>query len=79
MYGRADLEQGSLAHAIVKREGGVFRIPDELKDEEAAPLMCAGATVFNVLSTQGVRSTDRVGVVGVGGLGHLGIQVCESA
>jgi len=36
--------------------------------------MCAGATVFNALELHGVRPTDRVGVVGVGGLGHLAIQ-----
>ena len=75
MYGRADLDQGSLAYGIVKKEARLFQIPSELSDEEAAPLMCAGATVFNVLSTYGAKPTDRVGVVGIGGLGHLAVQV----
>ena len=77
MYGHADLDQGSLAYGIVKKEASLFQIPSELSDEEAAPLMCAGATVFNVFSTHGVRATDRVGVVGIGGLGHLAVQVCQ--
>ena len=76
MYGRADLDQGSLAYGIIKKECRLFKIPSELSDEEAAPLMCAGATVFNVLDTYGAKPTDRVGVVGIGGLGHLAVQVC---
>ncbi|CAG8958295.1 hypothetical protein HYFRA_00000650 [Hymenoscyphus fraxineus] len=72
MYGRADFDQGSLAYGIVKKESRLFKIPNEISDEEAAPLMCAGATVFSALSS--VKATDRVGVIGVGGLGHLAIQ-----
>ncbi|CAG8971914.1 hypothetical protein HYALB_00007830 [Hymenoscyphus albidus] len=72
MYGHADFEQGSLAYGIVKKESRLFKIPDELSDEEAPPLMCAGATVLSALSN--VKPTDRVGVIGVGGLGHLAIQ-----
>ena len=76
MYGRADLEQGSFAYGIVKKEARLFKIPSELSDGEAAPLMCAGATTYNVFDTYGVKPTDRVGVIGIGGLGHLAIQVC---
>jgi len=74
LYGYADLDQGSLAYGIVKKESRLFSIPKELSDEEAAPLMCAGATVFNALYSFGVKPTDRVGVIGIGGLGHLAIQ-----
>jgi len=74
MYGFADHDQGSLAYGIVKKETRLFSIPAELSDEEAAPLMCAGATVYNVFDTYGIKSGDRVGVVGLGGLGHLAIQ-----
>ncbi|KAJ7348685.1 hypothetical protein DFH08DRAFT_1080007 [Mycena albidolilacea] len=42
--------------------------------EHAAPLMCGGATVFEVIDSYNIRPTDRVGVVGIGGLGHLAIQ-----
>ena len=77
MYGQADLDQGSLAYGMVKKESWLFRVPNGITDEEAAPLMCAGATVFNVLSTYGAKSTDSVGIIGIGGLGHLAIQVCK--
>lgn len=74
MYGTGDLHVGSFASHSVWREAYLFRIPDSIPSEYAAPLMCAGATVFNALETYGVRPTDRVGIIGVGGLGHLAIQ-----
>lgn len=49
-------------------------IPDAISSAEAAPLMCAGSTVFPQLSRLGIRATDRVAVVGIGGLGHLALQ-----
>ncbi|MEV6635995.1 NAD(P)-dependent alcohol dehydrogenase [Actinoplanes sp. NPDC051470] len=49
-------------------------IPDGLDPATAAPLLCAGATVFPPLLRHGVRPIDRVAVVGVGGLGHLALQ-----
>jgi D-arabinose 1-dehydrogenase-like Zn-dependent alcohol dehydrogenase len=74
MYGYADLDQGSFATHGVWREAFLFKIPDAISDVDAAPLMCGGATVFNSLYTYGIKPTDRVGVIGVGGLGHLAIQ-----
>ena len=74
MYGFTEVDQGSLATYAVWKADFLFAIPDAIKSEDAAPLMCGGATVFNVLQLYGVRSTDRVGIVGVGGLGHLAIQ-----
>ena len=49
-------------------------LPAELDPESAGPLFCGGITVFNPIVQFGVTSTDRVGVVGIGGLGHLAIQ-----
>ncbi len=49
-------------------------MPDDLPADEAAPLLCAGITVFNALRNSGVRSGDTVAVQGIGGLGHLGVQ-----
>src|SRR5262245_51719879 len=49
-------------------------VPDVLKAAEAAPLMCAGVTTFNALRNSGARPGDLVAVLGVGGLGHLGVQ-----
>ncbi|EON63218.1 alcohol dehydrogenase [Coniosporium apollinis CBS 100218] len=74
MYGYADLDQGSFASHAVWREAFLFKIPDGISDVDAAPLMCGGATVFGALAIYGVQPTDTVGVIGVGGLGHLAIQ-----
>jgi D-arabinose 1-dehydrogenase-like Zn-dependent alcohol dehydrogenase len=49
-------------------------IPDSLNDIEAAPLLCAGITTFNALRHSGASPGDLVAVLGIGGLGHLGIQ-----
>ncbi|RLN78588.1 hypothetical protein BBJ28_00001948 [Nothophytophthora sp. Chile5] len=51
-----------------------FKIPENLPSDVAAPLMCAGVTVFTPLKQEGVKAGDRVGVIGIGGLGHLAIQ-----
>lgn len=49
-------------------------LPGTIASEHAGPLMCAGTTVFTPLIRYGVRPTDRVAVVGIGGLGHLAVQ-----
>ncbi|UNI24722.1 Alcohol dehydrogenase (NADP(+)) [Purpureocillium takamizusanense] len=73
MYGMpASADQGSFAAGAVWREAFLHPLPDALPDEHAAPLQCGGATVFTAL--QGVRPGETVGVMGVGGLGHLAIQ-----
>jgi D-arabinose 1-dehydrogenase-like Zn-dependent alcohol dehydrogenase len=53
---------------------GLALIPEELSPIEAGPLMCAGITTFNSLRNSGARAGDTVAVLGVGGLGHLGVQ-----
>ena len=50
------------------------RIPDDLSDVDAAPLLCAGITTFNALRESVARPGDVVAILGVGGLGHLGVQ-----
>src|SRR6185295_8477962 len=50
------------------------RVPVDLDAVEAAPLMCAGITTFNALRNSGARPGEVVAVLGIGGLGHLGIQ-----
>ena len=65
---------GGYAEYMVAPAMALARIPDELEFVEAAPLMCAGITTFNALRNSGARPGDTVAVLGVGGLGHLGVQ-----
>lgn len=74
MYGYADFDQGSFSTYAVWKADYIFKIPSSIPREFAAPLMCGGATVFNALQSFGAKPSDRVGVIGVGGLGHLAIQ-----
>ncbi|MGO9647453.1 MAG: alcohol dehydrogenase [Terriglobales bacterium] len=65
---------GGYAEYIVVPAEAVAAMPDELPADQAAPLMCAGITVYNSLRNAGARAGDLVAVQGIGGLGHLGIQ-----
>jgi len=65
---------GGYAEYMVAPAEALARIPDDLSDVDAAPLMCAGITTFNALRESVARPGDLVAVLGVGGLGHLGIQ-----
>src|SRR5208283_2285075 len=55
----------------------VAAVPDDLAAADAAPLLCAGITVFNALRNSGARAGDLVAIQGIGGLGHLGIQYAK--
>jgi len=68
---------GGYAEYMISPAQAVAAMPDELPAEEAAPLLCAGITVFNALRNAGARAGDLVAVQGVGGLGHLGIQYAQ--
>jgi D-arabinose 1-dehydrogenase-like Zn-dependent alcohol dehydrogenase len=59
---------------MIAAASAVARMPDDLPPAEAAPLMCAGLTTFNALRNSGARPGDLVAVLGLGGLGHLGVQ-----
>src|SRR5437870_1341875 len=65
---------GGYAEYLVCRASALARIPEDLPPEEAAPLMCAGVTTFNALRRSGARPGGLVAVLGIGGLGHLGVQ-----
>ena len=65
---------GGYADFLIAPAGALARIPDGLSAVEAAPLLCAGITTYNALRNSGARPGDRVAVLGVGGLGHLGVQ-----
>ena len=65
---------GGYAEYMVAPSTAVAVVPEALTSEEAAPLMCAGVTTLNCLRNSGARPGDVVAVIGLGGLGHLGIQ-----
>jgi D-arabinose 1-dehydrogenase-like Zn-dependent alcohol dehydrogenase len=65
---------GGYADYMIAPAESVALVPDELSAVEAAPLMCAGITTFNALRNSGARPGDVVGILGLGGLGHLGVQ-----
>ena len=73
-FGTADWDQGCFGTAVAWDVSALFKIPDEIASEDAGPLMCGGATVWDPLYGAGVRPGSRVGVIGIGGLGHLAIQ-----
>ncbi|KAI1102234.1 GroES-like protein [Jackrogersella minutella] len=74
IYGSAKVDQGSFASYAIVREAFLHEIPGGMSDIDAAPLQCAGATVFAVLRGFKTQPTETVGVIGLGGLGHLAIQ-----
>src|SRR5271167_3400916 len=68
---------GGYQEYMISPAEAVAAIPDDLPAAEAAPLLCAGITVFNALRNSGARAGDLVAVQGIGGLGHLGIQYAK--
>jgi propanol-preferring alcohol dehydrogenase len=67
-------EDGGYAEVVYARATGLVRIPAELTSLDAAPLLCAGITTFNALQGIDARPGALVGIQGIGGLGHLGVQ-----
>ena len=65
---------GGYAEYMVAPAEALALVPDELSPVDSAPLMCAGVTTFNALRNSGARGGDVVAVLGIGGLGHLGVQ-----
>jgi len=88
LAGDQHLCQGSPESTIVNRHGGfadrvradegwVLALPDGLPPETAGPLFCGGITVFAPIVALDIKPTDRVGVVGIGGLGHMAIKFLD--
>src|SRR5205823_13012071 len=65
---------GGYAEYMIAPATALARVPDDLSSVESAPLMCAGITTFNALRNSGARPGEVVAVLGIGGLGHLGVQ-----
>ncbi|KAI9697519.1 MAG: hypothetical protein M1820_007785 [Bogoriella megaspora] len=73
-YGFSEFDIGSMASHIIFSEAFTYALPPSISPAAGAALMCGGATVWNVFDMFDVRSTQRVGVIGLGGLGHLAVQ-----
>src|SRR3989338_6895492 len=67
---------GGFAESIIVNSRFAFKIPEKLKSEEAACLLCGGVTVFSTLKRH-VKKGMKIGVIGIGGLGHLAIQFAD--
>lgn len=69
---------GGYADRIRVNSHFAIPVPEVLESENVAPLLCAGITVYSPLRNHGVRPSSRVGVIGIGGLGHLGLQFAKA-
>jgi alcohol dehydrogenase (NADP+) len=70
-----EITQGGYSKHIVVREEFVLSIPDSLDMSRAAPILCAGITTYSPLRTWNVTKGSRVGVIGLGGLGHMAVKL----
>ena len=69
---------GGYSTRIVTDENYVLRIPEGLPLDGAAPLLCAGITTYSPLRRFGVKAGDKVAIVGLGGLGHMGVKLAKA-
>src|SRR5499427_8560919 len=67
-------QDGGYAEVLIAKASGLMSIPDDLSSVDAAPLLCAGLTTFSALRNSPAKAGDLVAVLGIGGLGHLGVQ-----
>jgi propanol-preferring alcohol dehydrogenase len=65
---------GGYAEIMIAKANGLMSVPADLTSVDAAPLLCAGLTTFSALRKSGAKAGDLVAVLGIGGLGHLGVQ-----
>ncbi len=69
------ITQGGYANNIVVKERFAIRLPKTIRLQDAAPLLCAGITTYSPLVKASIKNGDKVGVAGIGGLGHLAIKL----
>ena len=77
-HGTAPVTYGGYSDVIVVDKDAVLRIPSNLDPAGAAPLLCAGITTYSPLRRNGVGPGKKVGVVGLGGLGHMGVKLAHA-
>ncbi|WP_168428346.1 NAD(P)-dependent alcohol dehydrogenase [Erwinia amylovora] len=73
-----DITFGGYATQVVVHEDFVLKVPSNLDPAGAAPLLCAGITTFSPLHHWGVGPGKKVGIVGLGGLGHMGVKIAHA-
>ena len=69
---------GGYSRAVVVNEGFVLKIPETLDFSRVAPLLCAGITTWSPLKYHGIKPGDKVGIIGLGGLGHMGVKFARA-
>lgn len=72
------ITQGGYSNNIVVRDHFAIKIPDNIDLQYAAPLLCAGITTYSPMMQYGIKKGDKVGVIGIGGLGHMAIKIAVS-
>ncbi|KAF8153810.1 chaperonin 10-like protein [Crassisporium funariophilum] len=77
-YPNGDIAQGGFSTAVRAHERYVVPLPKDLPLEQIAPMLCAGLTVYSPLVRNGAGPGKRVGIVGIGGLGHYAIQFAKA-
>ncbi|MCP3727606.1 NAD(P)-dependent alcohol dehydrogenase [Paraburkholderia sp. CNPSo 3272] len=73
-----DITYGGYSTQLVVDEAFVLRVPENLDAAAAAPLLCAGITTYSPLRTWGAGPGKKVGIVGLGGLGHMGVKLAHA-
>ena len=77
-HGDGTVTKGGYATDIVVNEDFVLRIPEGMPLDRTAPLLCAGITTYSPLHRYGVKAGTKVGIVGLGGLGHMGVKIAKA-
>ncbi|KAJ1909828.1 hypothetical protein IWQ60_010965 [Tieghemiomyces parasiticus] len=78
MYKDGTIARGGYAKSVRVHNNHVLHVPDDLESKFAAPLACGGLTVFAPMLNYKVKAGDRVGIVGIGGLGHMAIMFAKA-
>jgi uncharacterized zinc-type alcohol dehydrogenase-like protein len=69
---------GGYSDSLVVKESFVLKIPETLDVKAAAPILCAGVTTYSPLKHWNIQPGDKVGIVGLGGLGHMAVQIATA-
>ncbi|HEY1196549.1 NAD(P)-dependent alcohol dehydrogenase [Flavobacterium sp.] len=72
------ITQGGYSNNIVVTEHFAIKIPQNIDLQYAAPLLCAGITTYSPMMKTGIKKGDKVGVIGIGGLGHLAVKIAAA-